>query len=124
MYSAVTPHVEPTHTQYDESYNRVPPRYGTWRGKDARDAHSDTSTEALATAYVETAQNLASLSQANAEGLNRQLQGLRAAITKGDQARFKEIVDEMWLNLRDILQQTSSVELAWNALAPRSMPST
>lgn len=122
VYLSVTPHVEPTHTQYDEAYNRLPPRYGTWRGKENADPNSKVSTEALAERYAEAARKLAGLSQANAEAQTRHLQELTRAISDGDQARTKQVVDEMWLSLRDVLQQTSSAELAWSALAPRAMP--
>ena len=122
VYLSVTPHVEPTHTQYDEAYNRLPPRYGTWRGKENREAQSDVSTEKLAESYVDAARKLSLLSQENAEAQTQCLQALKKAIAEADQEGTKQAMDEMWLKLRDVLQQTSSVELAWNALAPRAMP--
>ena len=124
VYLSVTPHVEPTHTQYDEAYNRLPPRYGSWRGRDASDPHPDVSTEALARDYADAARKLASLTQANAEAQARQLQALTKAVSDGDPTRLKQVVDEMWLALRDVLQQASSVEEAWSALAPRAMPAS
>lgn len=122
VYLSVTPHVEPTHTMYDEGYNRLPPRYGTWRGKDGGDAHPDVSTENLAARYAEAARTLANLSQTNAEAQANHLRDLTKALADGDPTRTKQIVDAMWLGLRDVLQQTSNVEEVWNALAPRAMP--
>jgi len=120
----VAPHVEPTHTQYDEVYNRLLPRYGTWRGKDMADPQPDVSTGELAARYAEAARALARLGQANAEAQTNHLRELNQALADGDQPRTKQIVDAMWLSLRDVLQQTSTVEEAWNGLAPRAMPAT
>lgn len=122
VYLSVTPHVEPTHTQYDEGYNRLPPRYGTWRGKDGGDAQPEVSTEDLASQYADAAHKLANLSQTNAEAQTSHLRDLGKALADGDQTRAKQVVDAMWLSLRDVLQQTSTVEEVWNALAPRVMP--
>ena len=124
VYLSVTPHVEPTHTQYDEVYNRLLPRYGTWRGKDMADPQPDVSTGELAARYAEAARALARFGQANAEAQTNHLRELNQALADGDQPRTKQIVDAMWLSLRDVLQQTSAVEEAWNGLAPRAMPAT
>lgn len=124
VYLSVTPHVEPTHTQYDEAYNRQPPRYGTWRGKEDRAPFAEETTEQTAARYGEAASKLAALSQANAEAQARGLRELTNALENGDQAKAKQVMDELWLSLRAVLQQTSEVELAWNGLAPRAMPTT
>jgi quercetin dioxygenase-like cupin family protein len=122
VYLSVTPHVEPTHTQYDAAYNRQPPRYGTWRGKSDQAPFSEETTEQVAARYGEAASRLAALSQSNAEAQARALRDLNRALAGGDEARAKQVMDELWLSLRAVLQQTSEVELAWNALAPRAMP--
>ena len=122
VYLSVTPHVEPTHTQYDESYNRLPPRYGTWRGKDDSAPLSEIPTNEVADRYAEAARKLVALSEANAEGQSRFLHDLNRAIATGDQAQAKQVMDDMWLSLRAVLQQVSDVELIWNALATRAMP--
>jgi quercetin dioxygenase-like cupin family protein len=122
VYLSVTPHVEPTHTQYDEAYQRLPPRYGTFRGKNDPDPQAGTPTEELAAHYAAALGKLAELSQAAAEAQSQQAQALQAAIAGCNQPQLKQAVDDLWLRLRDVLQQTSDVETAWNALAPRAMP--
>lgn len=122
VYLSVTPHVEPTHTQYDESYNRQPPRYGTWRGKGDQTPFAEETTEQVAARYGEAVSKLAALGEANAEAQASGLRALERALASGDQTQAKRVMDELWLNLRAVLQQTSEVELAWNALAPRAMP--
>ena len=119
VYLSVTPHVEPTHTHYDEQYRQLPPRYGTWRGTGHGDPHPDLATPELARRYVEAARRLAELARANAGAAEGRLQALSGA---GDQPALKGTMDESWLSLRDVLEEVSPLELAWNALAPRAMP--
>lgn len=122
VYLSVTPHVEPTHTQYDETYRQLPPRYGTWRGTDHGDPYPGVTTDQLAKRYAEAARRLADVAQANAEGAERHLQAFASATTTENHPALKEDVDAMWLRLRDVHQQLSALEGDWNALAPRTMP--
>ena len=64
------------------------------------------------------------LSQTNGEAQTRHLSDLSQTIATGNEMRAKQVVDEMSLKLRDVLQQTSDVELIWNAIAPRAMATT
>ncbi len=121
VYLSVTPHVEPTHTRYDEGGRVIPPEYGTWRGK-APDPHGDTATADLAQRYVASARRLADLAQANAETAERHLETLLTAEASGDQPTSKAEMDAWWFSLRDALQQVHVVEGDWNAVAPRAMP--
>jgi len=122
VYLSVTPHVEPTHTQYDETYQELPPRYGTWRGMGHGDPYPTVTTAQLAERYTEAARRLADLAQANAEGAERRLQAFATVTTTENHPALKEDVDTMWLRLRDVHQQMSTLERDWNALAPRAMP--
>jgi quercetin dioxygenase-like cupin family protein len=122
VYLSVTPHVEPTHTRYDEASEPLPPSYGGWRGKDYRDANADRTIADLAGSYEESARKLAEVARDNAEALDQHLKTLLDGDTAHDQPAVKQAMDEMWLGLRDVLQQVSHVERTWNDLAPRGMP--
>ena len=122
IYLSVTPHVEPTHTQYDEGYRPLPPRYGTWRGTGHTDTSADVATPDLAGRYVAAARQLAERAGGNADAAEGRLAALQA--TAADQPALKAIVDELWLDLRDVLQLVHALEHDWNALAPRAMPTT
>jgi quercetin dioxygenase-like cupin family protein len=122
IYLSVTPHVEPTHTHYDDSYNPQSPRYGGWRGKEFRDTSADRATTDLAQSYQEAARRLAALARDNAETLDQHLKALESGVSSNDEHAVKEVTDKMWLSLRDVLQQVSDVERTWNELAPRAMP--
>lgn len=122
VYLSVTPHIEPTHTQYDEGYRELPPRYGTWRGTDHGDPYPELTTAQLAERYAEEARRLADLTQENAENAERHLRALAMATTTENNPSLKEDVDAMWLSLRAVHRQLSALEENWNALAPRAMP--
>src|SRR5690242_19045186 len=47
IFLSVTPHVEPTHTFYDEHGSCLPPRYGVWREAGGGDPESAASPEDL-----------------------------------------------------------------------------
>lgn len=120
VYLSVTPHVEPTHTHYDEAYNPKAPRYGGWRGKEFIDGTAERATVQLAETYEEAAHKLAAMARHNAEVLAQRMEDLRNGDTVNDQRALKQTMDEMWVGLRDVLQQVSETERVWNELAPRA----
>jgi quercetin dioxygenase-like cupin family protein len=122
VYLSVTPHVEPTHTYYDDQYNQLPPRFGAWRGKDHGDSNPGVDTGVIADQYLEAAQDLARSVRANQDALESRVQAFKEAAAAMNQSEAKQIADEMWLSLREVLEQVASVELAWNSLSPRAMP--
>src|SRR6476661_2452323 len=58
IYLSVSPHVEPTHTQYDPDGQRLPPQYGVWRAAGGA-TESDTATITLLETYRAASQTLA-----------------------------------------------------------------
>lgn len=121
VYLSVTPHVEPTHTHYDESGNVAPPRYGVWRGRDHGDPEPETSTAELAERVVAASERLAELAQRNAAAQREHAAALKRTLQEeGDAAAAKAVVDAMWLELRDTLQHVRELEGRWSALAPRA----
>lgn len=118
IYLSVSPHVEPTHTLYDADDQLLPPAYGTWRGAGGDDTPPDVPTATLAEAYVAATERLAGLARRNAEVAQQQQQAAASA----DQPTAKAATDALWLSLRDLLEQVTALEVAWNHLAPRAMP--
>jgi quercetin dioxygenase-like cupin family protein len=118
VYLSVTPHVEPTHTRWNEALVEQPPRYGTWRGQ-APDPHAATSTADLARRYAAEAHKLADLARTHADAMDAYATAL-ATPAQGDAAGSG--MDDVWYTLRDVLWQVLQAELGWNALAPRGVP--
>src|SRR5712691_313121 len=111
IYLSVSPHVEPTHTLYDDDGERLPPRYGTWRAAGGGEPSSELPTAALADRYAAAARTLAELAQANVE---------RATSAETELDAVKSTVDGLWGTLRPLLQQVEELERAWNDLALRA----
>jgi mannose-6-phosphate isomerase-like protein (cupin superfamily) len=119
MYLSVTPHVEPTHTFYDAHGVQLPPRYGVWRAAggdqdtaDAQPGSAARSTTELLARYAAAAAALAELARANAATA-----GAAVAPASAETVAVKAMVDSLWPGVRGLLEATSALESAWNALA-------
>lgn len=133
VYLSVTPHVEPTHTQYSEALERQAPRYGTWRGQTHGDPYPGATTAELARRYAAEARRLSNLARVHADAMEGHAETLsrtdgasgtgRAVGSGAEQSGgAKQVMDDAWQSLRDVLWQVRQAELSWNALAPRGTP--
>ena len=111
IFLSVTPHVEPTHTFYDDRGSCLPPRYGVWRDAGGGEGLSAAPPAELLSAYRSAAERLVELATANLESITA-----RAAAADLP----KQTVDELWNALSPVLSQVRTVEGAWNNLAPRA----
>jgi quercetin dioxygenase-like cupin family protein len=120
LYLSVTPHIEPTHTQWDrEGGTRLPYRYGV-------STRADWQATGLTLASVETfleqhlsaSAALADAARANAAAQRATGDRLRNALHSDDAAQAKSDVDEMWAAFREFYAKLQEAERAWNALAP------
>jgi mannose-6-phosphate isomerase-like protein (cupin superfamily) len=107
IYLSVSPHVEPTHTNYDAVGQQLPPRYGVWRAAGGGEPRSELPVSALLERYRAAAQSLAELAQAN----TTQVQ------TAGETSNIKPTIDKLWQSLRPVLLQVEALEREWNELA-------
>jgi quercetin dioxygenase-like cupin family protein len=123
VFLTVTPHIEPTHTRYDEAYERRPPEYGTWRGggrvdRDA-DPYADTATAEVGRSFLANLRGLAERTEAAVTIAEARI-GELVELDPADQGRTKQLVDDIWAELREVIWQTTATERDWNELAPRS----
>ncbi len=107
IYLSVSPHVEPTHTQYDGDGQTLPPKYGVWRAAGGGEPRSELPTSTLLERYKAAAQSLAKLAQVNGATVN-------TATTSED---IKKTVDQLWEGLKPVLLQVEALEREWNELA-------
>lgn len=120
MYLSVTPHVEPTHTQWDEQGAKLPPHYG--RSTQTERATAADSAEPLAelvSRHVAAARALAQLAAANAEAQQTGAAALERALAAGDPVAAKAAIDAMWPHLSQTISGVHALEAAWNDLTPR-----
>jgi quercetin dioxygenase-like cupin family protein len=116
VYLSVTPHVDPTHTVYDENYQELPPQY--------RGVGVDTAGVGIADLserYLQSARKLAELAQANVRIAEAQVESVNLGDKADQQPACKAAMDELWYGLRSVLREVSTAEQAWNVLAPRAM---
>ena len=130
MWLSVTPHVEPTHTFYDDSGERTPVRYDAWRGerlpdgsampgRPAADPSFDDGT--LAARLVETLGELHAASElATAEAVRYRATSGDASPSE-DRERMRVATDRLWAAIRPLLERVSAAESAWNAVAEHAM---
>ncbi len=119
-YLSVTPHLEPTHTQWDrEGGTKLPYQYGgsTRDERRARTAPGE-SPETLLARHLDAAHALADAAVANAAAQDAAGADLRSALGAGDTAAAKGAIDAMWRSFSTTYKRFQAVETAWNELAP------
>jgi quercetin dioxygenase-like cupin family protein len=120
MYLSVTPHLEPTHTQWDrEGGNKLPFRYGTsTRAERLARTEPPEAPEALLDKHLAATNALAQAASANADAQESAAAELRTALERGDKAAARAAVDAMWRAIYQTYKRLQEMELAWNELSP------
>jgi quercetin dioxygenase-like cupin family protein len=121
LFLCVTPHLEPTHTFWDEQGRKLPPAYGFWTPAGHADQPPPTESPVeLAALYADAARALAEAAAAQVEGLEAIVRRLGAADAAGDRARAKAAVDDLWAQMHGTYTRFQALTTAWNALALRA----
>jgi|SRR5579859_155248 len=119
LYLSVTPHIEPTHTQWDrEGGTQLPYRYGGSTRTERRAAGHSTEPRLLLERHLNASTALASAASANAAAQQLAAGALRSALEHTDPAAAHAAIDQMWRAFRDLYTTLQAAELAWNELAP------
>ena len=120
LYLSVTPHIEPTHTQWEHQGGaRLPYRYGV-----ATRAERQARTEPVAAPgvllerHLAASEALAEAAQANASAQASAADHLRAALAADDPAAAHDAIDAMWAAFSALYRHLQASEQAWNDLAP------
>jgi quercetin dioxygenase-like cupin family protein len=121
IYLSVTPHLEPTHTWWDESGSKAPFRYG---GASAKERAADTgpkpTIDELADQHVAAAEVLAEAAAKSARVQAECVASLKPALASGDKAAAKAAVDAMWGEIFSTYKKLQAMEIIWNDLSPRA----
>ena len=121
MYLSVTPHVEPTHTQYDQDTGeRLPPRYNPPTNFDQQDAVAGIPTAELADRFQAAFRALAEATRAAAEAQTAGVAALKAAAAKDDLAGLATAMDDLWAGVYEAYERLDAMTVPWNQLAPRA----
>ncbi len=120
LFLSVTPHVEPTHTQWDrEGGTRLPYRYGIATRAEREAATRPMDPPAvLLERHLAASEALADAARANAAAQASAADELRAALASGDAAAVHAAVTTMWEAFSALHSHLRASERVWNDLAP------
>ncbi len=121
MYLSVTPHVEPTHTRWDEHGQKLPPNYdpSTREDRSKHDPATGKSAMELAEALNSSVRDLAVGIDETAKALSESAPEAIRAVRGRNRESAKQSLDEMWAHVFGILRDVSKTELAWNQFSAR-----
>ena len=119
MYLSVTPHIQPTHTFYDEKGERQPPHF---RPSSDYNTETDSTTPMaeLIDDHIDAVRTLAAQAQESVRIQEEQGRALKQALMAGDMEAASRVREAMWEPLLQLFKQTSAVADGWNGLAPRA----
>ncbi len=120
MFLSVTPHIQPTHTFWNDDGSKRPPRFVPAA---AYDQQSDRTTPtAELAARQSAAAATVSRAAAAAEAVQReQLARYLRALAAGDDTATHEARNAMWEALAELFGRTMVLAAAWNDFAARSV---
>jgi quercetin dioxygenase-like cupin family protein len=118
LYLSVTPHIEPTHTQWDrEGGNQLPYHYGVATHTE-RERQSAQPVDRLLDEHLAACGGLAEAAQANLAAQYEAVNQLRTALAASNVAAAHAAVDTMWSAYRTMYASLQASLEIWNALAP------
>ena len=121
MYLSVTPHVEPTHTRWDQQGNKRQPNYGpsTRQERSEHDPAISRSASELADELISSARRLAGeVDEAVGALIESSPEAVRS-LDRQDRESGVRSLNEMWSHVFTVLHDVSKVELAWNQFSSR-----
>ena len=119
MYLSVTPHIQPTHTLYEEDGSRLPPWFRPSSDYDTR-TDSTIPVDQLVDRHIHTSRTLTELARASARIQEEKGAELKQALAAGDEEKAGRLREDMWSPLLDLFEQVGELADGWNALAPRA----
>ncbi len=121
MYLSVTPHIDPTHTMWDEQGNKLPYQYGG-ATQNERAARTEPAEDfaAVAERHLASARALEIAARANAAAQASGLDALAEALDSDDRQAVRAAVDAMWAPLYQTYRALLDLSETWNALAPEA----
>ena len=119
MYLSVTPHIEPTHTMWDEHGQKLPPRYGGSTAKErAEQSEPGPGIAELVERQRGALRALVAAVQAAAVDHDRLLDRLQSGSgATTDREAFQATLDALWEGLFPVFRDSAALAGAWNAVA-------
>ena len=118
LYLSVTPHIQPTHTRWEEDGQKSPPRFAPSSAYDVQPDLS-ISIEKLIEQHIEEAEALAQAARSNADVQKEIADKLKKAIAEGEEQAANDVRNAMWEAIYTVHKRLYGFGDAWNALASR-----
>ena len=121
FFLAVTPHIQPTHTFYDDADQRQPPLFRPSCDYDVTDDPADEGTVSeLLARHMKASRDTAEAANNSLRVQEEAAGALEAAVAAGDMAEASRLREQMWSSLLDTFSKVGTLATTWNALAPRA----
>ena len=119
MYLSVTPHLQPTHTYWSETGERLPHRF---LPSSAYDVQTDTTSpiDELIDRHVAAARAVAVAAEKSASAQQEYGEALKRALAAGDTTAAVQARDALWDAQLALYGQIYAMGAVWNDLAPRA----
>lgn len=120
MYLSVTPHVQPTHTMWNDDGTKKPPRFVPNTAYDLEPDRT-TPTAELIDRCLNTADTFAAAAQAHQQALHEQASIIKEALARGDKEAVNAARDAMWNALSSVYSALAEFSDVWNEVGSRTV---
>ena len=119
MYLSVTPHIQPTHTMWNDDGTKKPPRFAPNTNYDVA-LDRTTPTEELADRHLAEMETLAQMVEETIQVQQTQIDTFKQALDAGDKTAALQARDAMWEALYGMYRQVYTMSDAWNEFTSRT----
>ncbi len=120
MYLSVTPHIQPTHTMWNEDGTKKPPRFVLNTAYDV-EPDRETATDELLEQQLAAAEAWLAAVETNTQTQREQIAAYRAAREAGDEEAALAARDAMWASLYPAFRSAFALADAWNSFTSRTV---
>jgi quercetin dioxygenase-like cupin family protein len=119
MYLSVTPHIQPTHTYWQENGTKEPPRFQPNSVYDL-EMDRETPTEMLADHHLQAMERLAQIVEATTQVQRDEIAAFKKALSAGNPDAAKQARNAMWGALYPMFSAMYDLADVWNSLTSRT----
>ncbi len=119
MYLSVTPHIQPTHTMWNEDGTKKPPRFALNTAYDV-EPDRETATDELLEQQLAAAEAWLAAVETNTQTQREQIGAYRAAREAGDEEAALAARDAMWASLYPAFRSAFALADVWNSFTSRT----
>lgn len=120
MYLSVTPHIQPTHTRWNEDGTKKPPNFALNTGYDLEPDRT-TPTAELVDRCVAAAETFSQSAQTHSATVQKQAAAIKEALAQSDSDAVNQARDAMWDALYEVYTTLADFSDVWNEFGSRTV---